>query len=73
MVGCLIPGAIGIAQFIIPGVTPDRVRGRLRNPVPFWIPAFAGMTSIAEMYDGLYSVVCISHMRPPVKYFGLSA
>ena len=26
-------------QFVIPGLTPYQVRGRLRNPVLFWIPA----------------------------------
>jgi len=37
---------IGLRQFVIPGLT--------RNPVPFWIPAFAGMTSIVATYDATY-------------------
>jgi hypothetical protein len=35
---------INFLLFVIPGLTPHQVRGRPRNPVSFWIPAFAGMT-----------------------------
>ncbi len=30
--------------YFLPGLTPYQVRGRLRNPVFSWVPAFAGMT-----------------------------
>jgi len=32
----IVPDDISLKQFVIPGLT--------RNPVFFWIPAFAGMT-----------------------------
>ena len=38
---------ISLRQFVIPGLT--------RNPVLFWIPAFAGMTSIVATYDTMYN------------------
>ena len=34
-------------QFVIPGLT--------RNPVTFWIPAFAGMTRFVAINDAVYS------------------
>jgi hypothetical protein len=34
-------------QFVIPGLT--------RNPVPFWIPAFAGMTPFASINVAVYN------------------
>ncbi len=37
---------ISLRQFVIPGLT--------RNLVSFWIPAFAGMTSIVATYDAMY-------------------
>jgi len=33
---------ISLVEFVIPGLT--------RNPVFFWIPAFAGMTPLAAIY-----------------------
>jgi len=33
-------------QFVIPGLT--------RNPVPFWIPAFAGMTGVVVINDAVF-------------------
>ena len=35
-------------QLVIPGLT--------RNPVFFWIPAFAGMTAYAMIYVAVYRV-----------------
>ena len=40
-------------QFVIPGLT--------RNPVPFWIPAFAGMTCSVVINDAVYNRV---NLRP---------
>jgi hypothetical protein len=37
---------ISLSQFVIPGLT--------RNPVFFWIPAFAGMTSAVVINDAVY-------------------
>jgi hypothetical protein len=36
---------MNVIPTVIPGLTPDRVRGRLRDPVPAadLIPAFAGI------------------------------
>ncbi len=45
---------ISLMQFVIPGLTPYQVRGRLRNPASFWILAFAGMTRVPVMNDLLY-------------------
>jgi len=33
-------------RFVIPGLT--------RNPEPFWIPAFAGMTGVVVINDVVY-------------------
>jgi hypothetical protein len=38
---------ISFTRFVIPGLT--------RNPVFFWIPAFSGMTTFAEIYDAVYN------------------
>ena len=38
---------ISLMQFVIPGLT--------RNPVIFWIPAFAGMTPFAVINVAVYS------------------
>ena len=46
-----------LMQFVIPGLTPYRVRGRLRNPVSFWIPAFAGMTGVVVTHDAVYRII----------------
>jgi hypothetical protein len=35
-----------IMRFVIPGLT--------RNPVPFWIPASAGMTGVVVTDDTVY-------------------
>jgi len=52
----IIHDDINLIMFVIPGLTPYQVRGRLRNPVFSWIPAprllpagtsFAGMTAFA--------------------------
>jgi hypothetical protein len=37
-------------QFVIPGLT--------RNPVFFWIPAFAGMTAFAMINVAVYKINC---------------
>ena len=37
---------IDVLQLVIPGLT--------RNPVFFWIPAFAGMTSAVVINDAVY-------------------
>jgi len=45
---------ISLNQFVIPGLTepaPYSIRG---NPVFFWIPAFAGMTSAVVINDAVY-------------------
>ena len=44
----IIHGDIGLMQFVIPGLT--------RNPVPFWIPAFAGMTFFLVINDAVYRI-----------------
>jgi len=38
---------ISLIQFVIPGLT--------RNPVFFWIPAFAGMTAFAVINVAMYT------------------
>ena len=40
---------ISLIQFVIPGLT--------RNPVFFWIPAFAGMTAIAMINVAVYRLL----------------
>jgi hypothetical protein len=45
---------IGLLQFVIPDLTkpaPYLIRG---NPAPFWIPAFAGMTSFVVIHDAVH-------------------
>jgi hypothetical protein len=51
---------INLIAFVIPGLTPYPVRGRLRNPVFSWIPAFAGMTAFAGIKVAVYSFVLFS-------------
>ena len=46
-----------LMPFVIPGLTPYRVRGRLRNPASFWIPAFAGMTGVVVTHDAVYRII----------------
>jgi hypothetical protein len=46
---------INLIAFVIPGLPPHPVRGRLRNPVFSWIPAFAGMTTFAGINVAVYS------------------
>jgi len=43
----LIHDDIRLIQFVIPGLT--------RNPVLFWIPAFAGMTPFAAINVTVYN------------------
>jgi len=43
----VIHGDISFARLVIPGLT--------RNPVFFWIPAFAGMTSFSMIYEAVYN------------------
>jgi hypothetical protein len=43
----LIPNEINLYQSVIPGLT--------RNPVFFWIPAFAGMTCFVVINDAVYN------------------
>jgi four helix bundle protein len=43
----IIHDDIGLMQFVIPGLN--------RNPVPFWIPAFAGMTRFVVINDAVYN------------------
>ena len=44
-----------LMQFVIPGLT--------RNPVPFWIPAFAGMTHVVLINDTVCSFIRIAVMH----------
>jgi hypothetical protein len=51
-----IRDGIRLIQFVIPGLTkpaPYLIRG---NPVLFWIPAFAGMTSFAAIDVAVYRI-----------------
>ncbi len=47
--GFSIHDDISLIQFVIPGLT--------RNPVFFWIPAFAGMTPFAAINVAVYNRV----------------
>ena len=38
-----------LMHFVIPGLT--------RNPVSFWIPAFAGMTGVVVTHDAVYRII----------------
>jgi hypothetical protein len=42
---CLIHDPVGLARFVIPGLT--------RNPVSFSIPAFAGMTHVILIHEAV--------------------
>jgi hypothetical protein len=47
-------GDMNLVQFVIPGLTepaPYLIRG---NPMFFWIPAFAGMTTVSRINIVLY-------------------
>jgi hypothetical protein len=59
-------------HFVIPGLTkpaPDEIR---RNPVFFWIPAFAGMTTFAVIHVPVQSsLLSDSVFLPSAFYFFL--
>ena len=50
-----------LMHFVIPGLTPYRVRGRLRNPgflsVRLRRTAFAGMTGVVVTHDAVYRII----------------
>jgi len=54
-------------HFVIPGLIPYPVRGRLRNPVLFWIPAFAGMTRSVVIHGVAYRLNLMVGYIPPTQ------
>jgi hypothetical protein len=47
---------MNLTAFVIPGLT--------RNPVFFWIPAFAGMTTSAGIHVAVY-IILLAFLFPP--------
>jgi hypothetical protein len=62
----VIHNELSFGRSVIPGLTPYQVRGRLRNSVSCWIPAFAGMTPFDAIYAAGYGLNV-----PLPKTFGL--